>query len=121
MCKFVDTFENVKQILTQPCGHSRPHLEQPPAADHKTGHTHTHTYPIAFHITSSLSESAHYCQDLALTLGQPALLCGAAEVICAPVTPPRTTRHGRGKRGVQRGEPPPHNTVCQRDGGGSAA
>lgn len=32
-------------------------------------------HSLAFHISSSLSERAHYRQNLALTLSQPALLC----------------------------------------------
>lgn len=107
--RLLTLLEKVKQILTKPCGHSRDHLERPPAADHKTDHTHTHTHTraythcVAFHITSSLSEWAHYCQDLALTLGQPALLCDSTEVICALVTLPRTTRQGSQERGKTRG------------------
>lgn len=38
-------------------------------------HTYTRMHSLAFHISSSLSERAHYRQNLALTLSRPALLC----------------------------------------------
>lgn len=108
MCKFVDTFENVKQILTQPCGHSRPHLEQPPAADHKTGDTHTCTHTF----TPLPSTSLLPCQSRLITARiWPSrwanLLCYAAPLKSSVPPSPRRELQDRGrkrgeKRGVQR-------------------
>lgn len=60
-------------VFPPPTADIQSSLEQPLVADHKNEHTHMHS--LAFHISSSLSERAHYRQNLALTLSQPALLC----------------------------------------------
>lgn len=122
MCKFVDTSEIVKQILTQPCGHSRPRLEQPPAADHKTEDTHTHTHTF----TPLPSTSLLPCQSRLITARiWPSrwanLPCYAAPLKSSVPPSPRRELQDRGgeregkREGCRGRTPPPFPTPFVRE------